>query len=271
MSFYTSLSGMRNAQVELGAIAHNIANAETNGFKRSRAEFSDLVAGGASVEPGQVRGIGARVTETRQDFRLGATEQTGSATDMSINGDGFFATVHEESGRTFYTRDGSFTLDGQNFLQDGLGNRLQMFELDASGNPVSTTTTVDVQAAPTSAGGAELTGLTIREDGRISAAYGDGSTIVVGQVALANFQAPTGLRQVGSSSWEATGISGSAALGEPGLGRYGDLITGTLERSNVDLAEEMVGLISAQRNFQANAKAIDTATQITQTIINLRT
>lgn len=271
MSFYTSLSGMRNAQTELGAIAHNIANVETNGFKRSNVEFADLVANGTSSNPRSVRGIGAVVTEVRQDFELGAIEQTGNATDLSINGDGFFITRDEDTGRTLYTRDGAFSLDGTNFLQDGLGNRLQMFELDTNGDPVSTTATVDAFAPPTNGAGAELAGVTVNFDGTVTAAYTDGSNDDIGQVALALFQAPTGLRQTGSSSWEQTGLSGNASLGEPGAGSFGNLLAGTIERSNVDLAEEMVGLISAQRNFQANAKAIDTATQISQTIINLRT
>ena len=81
---------------------------------------------------------------------------------------------------------------------------------------------------------------------------------------------PTGLKQLGSSNWAATGLSGAPTYGNPSEGKYGGLLSGAIERSNVDLAEELVGLITAQRNFQANAKAIDTATQISQTVINLR-
>ena len=88
----------------------------------------------------------------------------------------------------------------------------------------------------------------------------------VGQVALATFPAPNGLRSTGQTKWQATGESGAAVFGNPGLGTYGEMISGALERSNVDLAEEMVGLITAQRNFQANARAIDTATTISQTV-----
>jgi flagellar hook protein FlgE len=111
----------------------------------------------------------------------------------------------------------------------------------------------------------------VASDGLVSASYADGTVEPVGVVALASFIAPTGLKQVGSSNWEATGISGSPSYGEPGAGQFGSLLSGALERSNVDIAEELVGLITAQRNFQANAKAIDTATQISQTVINLRT
>lgn len=271
MSFYTSLSGLKNAQTDLSTIAHNIANAETTGFKKSNAQFADLVAGGANAAPHQVRGIGATVVGIRQDFGLGAIEQTGNAADLAINGDGFFTTRHGESGRELYTRDGGFVLDGNGFLQDGNNNRLRIFETDAAGTPTNPSATVDAQIPQSNAAGSELSGVSFSSDGRLNATYTDGSITQIGRVALATFTAPTGLRQTGSSSWEATGQSGASQFGVPGVGRYGDLLSGTLERSNVDLAEEMVGLISAQRNFQANAKAIDTASQLSQTIINLRT
>jgi flagellar hook protein FlgE len=101
--------------------------------------------------------------------------------------------------------------------------------------------------------------------------FADGTSAVVGKLALANFIAPQGLLPVGSSNWQATGLSGVASVGQPGTGQFGSLLSGALERSNVDISEELVSLISAQRYFQANAKAIDTASQISQTIINLRT
>ena len=103
------------------------------------------------------------------------------------------------------------------------------------------------------------------------ASYADGTNTTIGRVALASFVSATGLKQVGSSNWQATGLSGAAQYGQPGDDSYGSLLSGALERSNVDIAEELVSLIAAQRYFQANAKAIDTATQISQTIINLRT
>ena len=90
-------------------------------------------------------------------------------------------------------------------------------------------------------------------------------------MAVANFVAPEGLRAIGQTKWEATGTSGAALFDLPGIGKAGLILSGAIERSNVDLAEEMVALIVAQRNFQANAKAIDTATQMSQTVINLRT
>jgi flagellar hook protein FlgE len=270
MSFYTSLNGLKNAQTDLGVIAHNIANAETNGFKKSSTQFADLVAGNSSADPRMIKGVGATVTGIVQNFGLGAIEQTGGATDLAISGDGFFAVRGGESGRVVYTRSGTFEMDDQGFLQDGANNRLQMSLVDAQGQPTAPGTTVDAQIPAVNGAGSDLAGVTIEKDGSIRAAYADGSINTVGRVALASFLSPTGLRQIGNSQWEATGSSGQAAYGVPSIGRYGQLLSGAIERSNVDLAEEMVGLITAQRNFQANAKAIDTATQLSQTIINLR-
>jgi flagellar hook protein FlgE len=128
----------------------------------------------------------------------------------------------------------------------------------------------DVNVPITNGAGSTLANVTINVRGIVIAAFADGSTEPVGQVALATFPAPNGLRSIGQTKWQATGESGAAVFGNPGIGTYGEMISGALERSNVDLAEEMVALLTAQRNFQANARAIDTATQISTTVINLR-
>lgn len=270
MSFYTSLNGLKNAQTSLGVIAHNIANSETYGFKRSRTEFSEIVAGSALSDPRTIQGIGSSVKAITQNFAMGSVEQTGSALDAYIAGEGFFTTRSAADGSTVYTRAGSFSLTSEGAIADAGGNRLQVFPVDADG-VVSSTTPMDAQVPPVNADGAAYVGITIGNDGVVTATYADGLAYPIGSVALATFVAPAGLRKIGNASWEATGLSGAAAYGSPGVGAYGDLRSGALERSNVDLAEELVGLITAQRNFQANAKAIDTATQLSQTVINLRT
>lgn len=269
-SFYTSLNGLKNSQTDLGTIAHNIANAETTGFKKSNVEFADIVANGSAANPRMTQGVGATVAGINQNFGLGAIEQTGRSLDIAIDGDGFFATRNAESGQMLFTRNGSFQIDSAGTVTDFAGKSLQMYEVDAAGAAVNPGTTVDANIPTTNGVGADLASITIEKNGIINAAYSDGSTQAVGRVALASFVAPTGLRAVGSTNWEATGYSGGATFEMPGTGRNGQLLSGALERSNVDLAEEMVGLITAQRNFQANAKAIDTATQFSQTIINLR-
>ncbi|WP_394659347.1 flagellar hook-basal body protein [uncultured Novosphingobium sp.] len=264
MSYYTSISGLKNAQTDLNVISHNIANAETNGFKKSRVEFADIVAGSSFTNPKQQQGIGSAVDSITQNFSIGPVEQTGSALDVAITGDGFFE-IRSPGGETMFTRNGSFAVDEQGYINDGTGNRLQAFAGTAT-----TGTPADVKI-PATKGTATFTGVTISPKGVINASYSDGSNDTVGTVALATFIAPTGLKQVGSSNWTQTGLSGPPTFGAPDTAGNGALLSGSIEHSNVDVAEELVNLITAQRYFQANAKAIDTATQISQTIIGLRT
>jgi len=267
MSFYTSLSGLKNAQTDLNVIAHNIANAETNGFKKSRAEFADIVAGSAYTNPKMMQGIGATVETIAQNFAIGPIEQTGSALDLAISGDGFFTTKNQVTGDSLFTRNGAFSIDDSGYIQDGSNNMLQIF---APGADPLVDAPIDAQVPLTNGAGAAFAGVTVAVDGSLIASYADGTNDTIGTVALAAFVSAPGLRQVGSSNWQATGLSGTPQYGLPGAGSYGDLLSGALERSNVDIAEELVSLITAQRYFQANAKAIDTATQISQTVINLR-
>lgn len=269
MSFFTSLSGMRNAETDLRVISQNIANAESVGFKKSNASFYDLVATGSGTDPRLTPGIGSAVSGITQDFALGSLEQTGRGLDLAINGDGFFASTNPVSGDISFTRNGSLRIVASGQLQDSLGDLVQGFPVDATGTATSTTPS-DIIVPTANAAGSALSNVSINARGVVSASYSDGSSAPVAQVALANFSATDGLRPVGQTKWEATGESGAPTYGEPGVGVYGAIFAGALERSNVDLAEEMVSLLTAQRNFQANARAIDTATQISQTVLNLR-
>jgi flagellar hook protein FlgE len=269
MSYYTSLTGLKNAQTDLNVISHNIANAETNGFKKSTTQFADIISSSVVTDPSLTVGIGSRVSTIAQNFTMGAIEQTGNALDLTIGGEGFFTTVSPSSGQTEYTRNGAFSVDGNGFIKNSDGARMQVFPI--VGGVTNTATHQDAQIPATNAAGSTFASVTVDQQGQVVASYDDGSTTTIGTVALANFIAPTGLKQVGDASWKVSGKSGPATYGAPGTGAFGSLDSGQLERSNVDIAEELVDLISAQRYFQANAKAIDTATQISQTVINLRT
>ena len=270
MSFYTSLTGLKGAQTDLSTISHNLANVETNGFKRSRTDFIDLVAASALTDPRKVTGVGSAVQSITQQFTQGTVEQTGGGLDLAITGDGFFA-VRAPSGAKdmMFTRNGAFTADRGGYVVDLTANRLQAFALDANGQ--ATGAPGDLRLPSQNAADAPFAGVTINDRGLVEASFADGTTEPVGRVALATFSTPIGLRQDGSTHWKATGLSGQPAYGEPNQGAYGALLTGAVERSNVDITEELVGLISAQRNFQANAKAIDTAGQLTQSILQIRT
>ena len=174
-----------------------------------------------------------------------------------------------QSGQVQYTRAGAFSLDSGGFIKNAQGARLQVFPVDATG-AVTSTTLQDATIPAANAAGSEFAGVTINSQGQVTATYADGSNEPLGVVAIASFISETGLKQLGNASWTASGTSGAATYGQPGVGLNGQLMAGSLERSNVDISEELVKLITAQRNFQANAKAVDTSTQISQTIINLR-
>ena len=116
----------------------------------------------------------------------------------------------------------------------------------------------------------QLAGVTVTSEGLIQASFSNGDIVPLGKVALAKFSTPTGLRQIGNSYWSATGLSGTATMGSAAADGFGSLMSGQIEGSNVDITEELVNLIAAQRNFQANSKALDTANQVSQTIIQIR-
>lgn len=269
MSYYTSLTGMRNAQTELNTISNNLANAETTGFKKSSVNFADIVAGSSYTNAKTQVGIGSLTQSIDQNFSGGSVKDTGSALDLMVNGNGFFTVSNPENDQVLYTRNGNFTTDGSGEIQDAYGNNLQIMAYDSSSGTYATTLSNGVIPTTTSTG-ATYTGVQVKDDGSIIASYSDASTAIIGKVALANFVSPTGLLQQGDQQWTVTGFSGAPIYGTPGDGAHGKLISGALEQSNVDTAEEMVSLITAQRYFQANAKAIDANTQISDSVINLR-
>ncbi|WP_334655284.1 flagellar hook protein FlgE [Sphingomonas panaciterrae] len=413
MSFYTSLSGLQAAQTDMSTISHNLANVSTNGFKKSRSEFTDIMASNFTSDPRRLTGSGAALAQNKQMFGAGSLVTTGSSLDLAIAGDGFFPVKTTAPGGTTiaYTRNGSFGVDPNRFITDAQGSRLQAYAVETDGtvpgagtlidvrvpdssgpaiatsklslkanlnagaaasdvefnrtNPASygsaTTTTIydaagnpqtltnyfvrkapanatstasewtvhsfvgdvelneggtdiafdssgnllgsgtfslafpdagDATRAPISfdltgttagkqpfsvasraqngAAPGEFAGITVDNSGIITASYSNGDAVKLGKVALANFVNPTGLRQTGGQYWSASGLSGTATMGAANENGFGKLMSGTIEGSNVDITEELVELIAAQRNFQANAKALDTSSQISQTIFNIR-
>ena len=269
MSFYTSLSGLRAAQTDLSVTSNNIANVGSIAFKKSRASFGDIMPPSSAQA-----GIGTRLKGIEQQFTQGNFETSSRELDLAINGSGFFVTRSGDgsTGDTLFTRDGALQISSDRYLTDSRGNNLQLFPVDADGVATSTdlASATRVQIPLTSAGGARLSDVSINAEGLLTASFADGSLQSLGRVAIANFPNPEGLRQMGDGRWASTGESGAALTGVPGSEGLGTVQSGALERANVDLTEELVALIAAQRNFQANAKAIETANSLTQTITNLR-
>lgn len=404
MAFRVAISGLKAASGELDVIGNNIANSNTSGFKKSRAEFADVFAVTNVGGSGNTPGSGVRLSAIRQQFTQGNIAFTDNNLDMAINGNGFF--VVDDNGTQAYTRSGAFGVDRNGFLSNADGQRLTAFGADASGNitgaagPIqvntnniapqattsmtielnldasetppavgvfdpanpnsynhSTSTTVydslgnahlasmyyvktgtantwethayidssadsaNPQTLAFSTAGAlttpasgtlttgafaipgaanitvnmdysastqfgspfsvyglsqdgfttgRLSGLDIDNEGIIFARFTNGQSSVQGQLALADFPNPQGLQPVGDTAWGETFSSGQVTVGAPGTASLGLIQSSALEQSNVDLSEELVNMIIAQRSFQANAEVISTSDAVTQSIINLR-
>jgi flagellar hook protein FlgE len=274
MSFYTSLSGLKAAQTDLSSISNNIANVGSTGFKKSRAEFGDLFASAPTQTTKMIAGQGTRLNGIKQQFTQGTLEATDKTLDLGIAGEGFFVVEGAAPRREItYTRNGAFGIDPNRDVVDTTGAKLKLLPVDASGNVTSTafadmTDFVLPASAPGNASVA-LSNISVGIDGLVTATYADGSAQMLGKVAMASFTSLDGLRPVGDAHWQSTGDSGAPAINAATNGALGSIRSGTLERANVDVTEELVALISAQRNFQANAKAIETAGNMTQTIFNI--
>lgn len=279
MSFYISLSGLKGAQTDLATISNNVANVNSTAFKKSKAMFGDIFAAAPMQSTTQIAGQGVRVQGVAQQFTQGTIETTDKTLDLAITGEGFF-TVKNEDGTVSYTRNGAFAVNDDRYVVDTTGSRIQVFTVDpdtgASTAPANATPAdlTDLQIPTTYKGldtGAQLTSVGVSKEGMISAVYADGSTVYLGQAAMAAFNSQEGLRQEGDAHWSATVASGNPILGTGNQGLFGAVNSGTLERSNVDITDELVALIAAQRNFQANSKAIEATNTLTTTIVNLRT
>ncbi|QGP79932.1 flagellar hook-basal body complex protein [Sphingobium sp. CAP-1] len=281
MSFYISLSGLKASQTDLSTISNNVANVGSTAFKKSEVAFGDIFAAAPMQTTNQVSGQGVRIQGVNQQFTQGTIETTDKTLDLAITGEGYF-TVKGEDGLVSYTRNGAMAVDDDRYVVDTTGARVQVFAVDPdTGTKTvtpSTSTTpadlTDLQIPTTYKGqtdGAQLTSVGVSKEGLVSAVYADGSTVYLGQVAMAAFNSQEGLRQEGDAHWTSTVASGTPILGTANEGMYGAVNSGSLEHSNVDITEELVALIAAQRNFQANSKAIEAANTLTTTIVNMRT
>jgi flagellar hook protein FlgE len=274
MSFYTSLSGLKGAQTDLSSISNNIANVGSTGFKKSRAEFGDLFASAPTQTTKMIAGQGTRLNGIKQQFSQGTLEATDKTLDLGIAGEGFFVVEGAAPRREVtYTRNGAFNLDPKRNVVDTTGAKLKLLPVDASGT-VTSTAFADMRdfVLPANAPGnaaVALSNISVGIDGLVTATYADGSAEALGRIAMASFVSLEGLRPVGDAHWQSTGDSGPPAINAATNGPLGTIRSGTLERANVDVTEELVALIAAQRNFQANAKAIETARNMTQTIFNI--
>jgi len=279
MSFYISLSGLKAAQTDLSTTANNVANVNSTAFKKSKAVFGDIFAAAPMQTTTQVAGQGVRSQGINQQFTQGTIETTDKTLDLAITGEGFFTVKRSADNQVGYTRNGAFSVQEDRYVVDTTGARLQVIPLDpTTGAPTVTGTLTPASLTdlkiptnwPDGGTGNQLTSVGVTEEGKITGVYADGSTVYLGATAIAAFNSQEGLRQSGDAHWTATNASGTPMLGTGNSGLFGSVRSGALERSNVDITEELVNLISAQRNFQANSKAIEAANTLSTTIVNMR-
>lgn len=405
MSFRVALSGLNAASSDLSVTANNIANANTTGFKGSRAQFADLFATSGLAQPATAVGGGVRLQAVQQEFSQGTINFTNNGLDLAISGEGFFTVSNQ--GALNYSRDGAFSVDRNGYVVNSDGMRLQGFAPNASGgfntasmsdinlgvgdsapsatteaalglnlpgdavvpgvapfdptdsdtfnhstsltvfdslgashalasyfvktanpnewelhttidgvstgpattiefdsngqliNPANGEITVPTFALTNGASDLDITvdlgtatqygdtfavnnlnqdgfttgrlvGIQVNEEGIVEARYTNGQTLAISQVAITKFSNPEGLRILGDNVWGETFDSGVAQHVAPGSGGAGLVQAGALEGSNVELTEQLVNMIVAQRNFQANAQMITTQDQVTQTALNIR-
>ena len=257
LSLYSAATGMEAQQLNLNTIANNLANVNTTGFKRSKIEFQDLLyqkprsagaeaAGGNVIPTGIEIGNGSRVAATSKVFTQGQVTQTGKELDIAIQGDGFFE-VQRPDGTTAYTRDGSFNLNasGQVVTSDGL--------------PVLS----GFQAVPTG-----TTSISVAETGEVTVEGPSGSQTY--RISLTRFANPAGLKSLGGNLYEETNASGTPEQGNPGEQGFGQVLQRYLEGSNVNIVEEMVNLIVAQRAYEISSKSIQTSDEMLQNVAQMK-
>lgn len=256
-SLYSGATGMEAQQLNLNTIANNLANANTTGFKRSKIEFQDLLyqqprsagadAGGGNVVPAGVEiGNGSRVVSTAKLFTQGQLTQTGEKYNIAIDGEGFLE-VQKPDGSKAYTRDGSLKVDNQGRVSTSDG-----MPVLSGFQPIQQGTT----------------SVSISGTGEVTTQGSGGSQTF--RVQLARFNNPSGLRSVGGNLFEETPASGTAETGNPGQDGYGKIVQGFLETSNVNIVEEMVNMIQAQRAYEINSKSIQTSDEMLGQISQLK-
>jgi flagellar basal-body rod protein FlgG len=257
LSLYSAATGMEAQQLNLNTIANNLANVNTPGFKRSKIEFQDLLyqkpkasgvesGGGNMVPTGIEIGNGARVGATSKVFTQGQLSNTGEKLDLAINGDGFFE-VQRPDGTIAYTRDGSFK-------QNATGT-----VVTADGMPILS----GFQPIPIG-----TTGISVSETGEVTVQGAAGNQTF--RLQLARFANPAGLRSLGGNLYEESPASGTPETGNPSESGFGGVMQGYIEGSNVNIVEEMVNLIVAQRAYEINSKSIQTSDEMLQNVAQMK-
>lgn len=259
-ALWTAATGMAAQQLNIDVISNNLANVNTSGFKKSRIDFQDLLyqtlraagttsAQGSEVPTGTQVGLGTRVAGTQKIFSPGEVKTTENPLDLAIEGDGFYQ-ILLPSGETAYTRDGTFKIDATGRM------------VTSDGYPLQPEITIP----------AEATKVSIGSDGTVEVYMpGQNDPQAVGNIQLAKFANPAGLTNIGRNLLTTTGgAAGDPVIDTPGMNGLGTVAQYCVEMSNVQVVDEMVNMITAQRAYEVNSKAIQTADEMLSLANNLR-
>jgi flagellar hook protein FlgE len=266
----TSLTGITAASRDLSTISNNLANALTTGFKRSTAQFNDIMGASASERPGADVGVGALTIDIRRSQTQGTIDTTDNALDLAISGDGYFAYREpkvEGDPMYVYSRSGKLTIGADGNLMDTSGRALMGLSVSANGTVTGTVPNpIDLKTA---AGGNlnNISSLSIDAKGVITITRTDGSQRPVAAVALAHFANPEALKAQTGSVLTESDRSGAADFKRAGVNGMGNIQQGALEGSNVDLTGEMLHMIQAQQAYNGNARALQTNSEMLRSAI----
>jgi flagellar basal-body rod protein FlgG len=261
-TLYTAATGMEALETKLDVIANNMANINTTGFKKDRANFEDVFyrqyrlpgaedADGTKTATGIEVGLGTRVSSTQSNFKQGAFETTNNPLDFAVEGDGFFR-VTNPNGGFYYTRAGNFNLNSQGQIVLGSANNGYVLDPAFTVPP-------------------EATGIVVSADGQVQYSTESSTNLnSLGQISLSKFVNPDGLLKLGDNLFQVTDASGDATDGNPGQDGFGNIRQGFLEASNVEPVNELIDLITTQRSFELNSQVVQAGDQIMQIVANLR-
>lgn len=258
-SLFIAATGMEAQKLNIDVISNNLANVNTPGFKKSRADFQDLLyqtlrapgassAEGTQVPSGVQVGLGVKTVAVQKNFSQGDFAQTGNSLDLVIEGGGFFQ-ILQPDGTIAYSRSGAFKLDSEGRV------------VNSDGYPLEPGITVPANTLSISVG----------SDGKMMAQQPGGNTPTeIGQIELARFINPGGLSSQGKNLYVNTAASGEATTGNPATEGFGTISQGFIELSNVNVVEEMVNMIVSQRAYEINSKAVQASDEMLQVANNLR-
>ena len=296
-SLYSGVSGMKSLQTKMDVVSNNIANVNTFGFKAGRVRFQDLmsqteasaqgptVTGAGGVNARQV-GLGVKVGAIDTFTGNGTPQPTGRPLDFAIDAGGYFVLQKDSKDETkYYTRDGGFTLDSTGTLTNADGYKVMGYQTDDK-KPIlndkdfkpdeklkkNGVSEIKIENTIKDKAGNDinLVNYSIDSTGLVTGKYSDDNTYILGQISIATFSNPDGLEKVGGNNFIQSGNSGGPTMVRAGEDGSGRLVQGTLEGSNVDLANEFTEMIIASRAYQANSRSITTSDEMLQELINLK-